>query len=420
MHDEEPAGRVGGRRGTTNTAKEKETGSGGEGVLPRALRWLRRAFHHSGHERHTLLLAAKSVVAATLAWFIAYDVMGARSPAFAPFSAVLVMQTTVYQSVVQSLRYVGAVVVGVAVQAALGFIAGPDLLTFVLVAIIALAIARWPVLGSQGSQVPTAAFFAFSTYVAAADSADRIGQLAQIVALVAIGCVVGTLVHIVLVPPLRHRSAEDSIHTLAHTLRALLSDMVPELREGAPQQESAAQWRRRAARTDRLIDEARAGLRTAQESVHLNPRGRLRGHRRHVSFDGYSAVLEALVRTLYQVASLTRSLDQWYGDSEGSVVEGDDRPFLRRYADFLDALAALTDVLGELDEDRLPEQAEQLCGLAEKAQECRRALSEEASRQGLPLADPAHPYGVLVVEATRLMEECQNCCDVLQGWAREE
>ncbi|MFJ2738469.1 aromatic acid exporter family protein [Streptomyces sp. NPDC087440] len=386
----------------------------------RVCRWVRRAFRYSGHERHTLLLAAKSVVAATLSWFVAHDVLGARSPAFAPFSAVLVMQTTVYQSVVQSLRYVGAVVAGVLVQAALGFVAGPDLLTFVLVTVVSLAIARWPVLGAQGSQVPTAAFFAFSTYVAAADGADRLGQLGQIVALVVLGCVIGTVVHITVVPPLRHRSAEDSIHTLAHALRTLLADMVPELREGAPERESAAQWRRRADRTGQLIDEARAGLRTARESVALNPRGRLRGHRGHVSFDGYTAVLEALVRTLYQVASLTRSLDQWYGDGEDDVVEGDYRPFLRRYADFLDSLVALGEVLGELDEDRLAAQAEQLCGLAQKAQEHRRALAEEASRQGLPLADPAHPYGVLVVEATRLMEECQNCCDVLQDWARED
>ena len=41
-------------------------------------------------------------------------------------------------------------------------------------------------------------------------------------------------------------------------------------------------------------------------------------------------------------------------------------------------------------------------------------MSEQAEQDGLPLADPARPYGVLVVEATRLMEEFQHTSDVLQ------
>ncbi|MFI9256154.1 hypothetical protein ACIGT4_00315 [Streptomyces sioyaensis] len=39
----------------------------------------------------------------------------AQSPAFAPFSAVLIMQMTVYRSLLDSSRYVAAVVAGVAV-----------------------------------------------------------------------------------------------------------------------------------------------------------------------------------------------------------------------------------------------------------------------------------------------------------------
>ncbi|MFI1741761.1 hypothetical protein [Streptomyces sioyaensis] len=66
------------------------------------------------------------------------------------------------------------------------------------------------------------------------------------------------------------------------------------------------------------------------------------------------------------------------------------------------------------DEDRLHEQAPQLCRLADQAQQCRRRVAEQAEREAPPLADPARPYGVLVIEATRLMEEFQYTCDVLQ------
>jgi uncharacterized membrane protein YgaE (UPF0421/DUF939 family) len=362
-----------------------------------------------------VLLIVKSALAATLSWFVAHDLMHAQSPAFAPFSAVLVMQATVYRSLVQSLRYVGAVVAGVAVQAVLGLAAGPDLATFALVALITLAVGRWAVLGSQGTQVSTAAFFAFSTYVSAHSNGTRLEQLEQIVLLVLVGCAIGTAVHITVVPPMRYRNAEYGIRSLAHTLRDLLGDMAPVLREGAPDEDSTAGWRRRADRTDALVSGARSSLRTAEESIHFNPRRYLPGHRAHNSFQGYEIVLEALVRTLYQMASLTRSLDRWHGEESGYEYH----PFLRSYADFLDALGSCAGVLSELDETRLPSQAKELCRLADEAKQRRQELAQEAVDRGLPLADPSHPYGVLVVEATRLMEECQNCCDALRSWAEE-
>ncbi|WP_371793705.1 FUSC family protein [Streptomyces sp. NBC_01471] len=145
-----------------------------QGRSARVGQWLRRAAGSDGHERHTLELIGKSTLAATISWLIAYDVMHAVSPAFAPFSAILIMQVTVYQSVTQALRYVGAVSAGVALQAALGLLAGPDLLTFALVALVALSIGRWRPLGPQGPQVATAALFAFSAYVSASSSGQAL------------------------------------------------------------------------------------------------------------------------------------------------------------------------------------------------------------------------------------------------------
>ncbi len=383
-----------------------------QGRLARAAQWWRRAWGSEGHERHTVLLIGKSTVAATLAWVLSYNVLNAQSPAFAPFSAVLIMQVTVYQSLLQSSRYVGAVAVGVAVQAALGFLGGPDLLTFALVALVALTIGRWPALGSQGSQVATAAFFAFSTYISATSDLDKITQLGQIILLVLIGCSVGVLVNVTVFPPLRLRGAEHGIRSLAHALCDLVGDMYPALREGELDEDSTGHWRERADQTGELITQARTGLRTAQESIHYNPRRLLRRHRGRTSFQGYGAVLEALERTLYQVASLTRSLDQC------SKAEQEDhhnyRSFLNCYADFVESISEITRVFAALDEDKLNEQAPQLCRLADEAQKCRRRVSEQAEKDGLPLADPARPYGVLVIEATRLMEEFQYTCDVLQ------
>ncbi|GFE13346.1 hypothetical protein Sgleb_13930 [Streptomyces glebosus] len=386
---------------------------GEEGRLIRVGEWWKRALGSEGYERHTVLLIGKSTLAATIAWFISHHLLNAQSPAFAPFSAVLIMQVTVYQSLLQSMRYVGAVGAGVAVQAGLGFLTGPGLLTFLLVALVALTIGRWPTLGAQGSQVTTAAFFAFSTYVSATSDREKVTQLGQIILLVLIGCAIGILVNVSVVPPLRYRSAEHGIRTLAHALRDLVSDIYPALREHDVDEERTGQWRDRAARTEGLIIQARSGLRTARESLHYNPRRLFRRHRGRTSFEGYGAVLEALERVLYQVASLTRSLDQWAGNEDGYHYG----PFLERYADFLGSVSEITQVLAALDEDNLINQSAQLRRLADQAQQCRRRMAEQAAHEGLPLADPARPYGVLVIEAARLMEDFQYACDVLQHHA---
>lgn len=290
-----------------------------QGWFDRARQWWQRARDVPGYERHALLLVLKGTLAATLAWVVSYYALDAPSSAFAPFSAVLIMQVTVYQSLLQSLRYLAAVAAGVAMVAGLGFLGGPDLLTFVLVAVVGLSIGRRPALGAQGSQVATAAFFAFSTYASATSATEKLSQLGQIILLVLIGCGIGVVVNVTVAPPMRYRSAEYGIRSLSTALVELMSDMYPVLREGELDEERCRRWRRRAEQTGGLITQARDGFRTAEESLYYNPRRLLRRHRGRASFEGYGAVLEALERSLYQVASLTRSLHQWHEEEGGQA-----------------------------------------------------------------------------------------------------
>lgn len=375
--------------------------------------WAARAWGSSGHERHTVLLVAKSVLAATLSWWIAHDLMNAASPAFASFSAVLTMDVTLQRSVWETLRYIAAVVVGVAVQAAIGFTAGPELFAFAVVAVIALSLGQWTALGEQRSQVATAAFFAFSTYTAAATNADRAHQLGQIVLLVLIGCGVGLVVNLCIAPPLRYRSAEQGLHALAAEMASLLDDMADGLCSGDVDAERAEQWRRAGERVQEAVGQARAGLSTAENSLPFNPRRLLPAHRGYLSFGRYRKALDALERAVYQLGSLTRSLGRWR-ETEDTYTYA---PALEVYADFAASLRDIAHVIAELDTDTLAEQAEQMCALATTAQEALRKVLDVAQEYGLPLADASRPYGVLIVEATRLMEEFQNTCDVLQDTA---
>lgn len=360
-----------------------------------------------------LELVGKSTLAASASWYMAHDLVAAQMPAFAPFSAVLIMQVTVYQSMLQALRYLAAVCAGVFGQAGLGIVAGPGLITFVLVALITLAIGRWRHLGAQGTEVATAAFFAFSTYSASAGMRQSVEQLGQIILLVAIGCTIGVAVNLLLWPPMRYRSAETGIHTLAEDLSGLLADIHPALREHGVDKERAQQWRKRAAEIAWLVSQARAALHTAVESQHYNPRRLLPGNSRHKDFSGYRDVIDALERVTHQLASLTRTLHQWPQDEEGNECN----TFLRDYADLLEAFAQFTRPFCEVDEDRLSRQAEELCEAATTVQDTRERLVDRARNSSLALNDPSRPYGILLAEATRLTEEAEHSCNALHHTA---
>ncbi|OEU86938.1 hypothetical protein DB35_25470 [Streptomyces abyssalis] len=382
-----------------------------QGPAARASQWLRRARHANGQERHTLTLIAKCTLVASISWVIAHVVMRAQMPAFAPFSAVLIMQITAYKSVLQALRYVVAVTVGVSLQGFFGAVAGPNLVSFVLVALVAVTIGRWGRLGEQGPQVATAAFFAFSTYAAAASQSQGLKELGQIVLLVLIGCGVGVVVNVLVLPPMRYRSAEHGIHALGRSLSDLASDICAALREGEWDKERTEHWRRRAKQLGPMAAQAQASVRTAWESTFYHPRRLLRRHRGSTSFTAYQQLADALERVTHQMASMTRSFDQWHEAGENR----DHREFMERYGDFLACFADIAGIFGRLDEDRLTGQLRELRAADEEARGARDRLADAAENgSSLPLSDPSRPFGILLAEAVRLLDEVEHTCQVME------
>ncbi|MGI5120836.1 aromatic acid exporter family protein [Marinactinospora thermotolerans] len=372
-----------------------------ESRIGRLFARFRRARGYGGHERETVLIVLKCALAACVAWVIADTVVKADSPAFAPFSAVLMVQVTVYQSVVQSLRYVLAVTLGVVVQAVLGFLLGTHLWTFTLVALVALTISRWRRLGPQGPQVATAAFFAYSSFATVTTTYDQVTRLTEIVVLVLVGCGLGVAVNLLVLPPMRYRSAEYGITTLARAMDDLLGDMAPGLREGVPGEDRTGDWWRRARRIEGLVPQALAAVEGAQESVRFNPRRLLQRHR-GASFHGYRDVVEALGRITEQLTSLTRGL--YY--ATGTAAEDQPYPdFLAEYGDFLEGIGGATQELTELTGQRLAEQVDRLREHLDTAGEGYDRLAATVRRTSLDPAEISHAYGILLVDAARLLEE---------------
>src|SRR5690606_38839092 len=283
--DERYEGFGGGGEMPESSEGDREPPAGQGGFLGRAGHLLRRLRRPRSRERAEAVLVGKCTVAAGVSWFIASDLMQAMSPAFAPFTAVMMVQATVYRSIAASWRYIAAVTAGVVVQGALGFLAGPAFTTFLLVALVALTLSRWPALGEQRTYVATAAFFAFSQFTMATDAAGRLQGLVEIVLLVLVGCLVGVAVNLLLLPPLRYRSADEGVAVLASSVADLLQEMGGALQAGDAGTGDAHRWRRRANGLADMVSQARSGVETARESMRLNPLFLLRRRRDRTSVE---------------------------------------------------------------------------------------------------------------------------------------
>ena len=152
------------RSGATELAS-RHPSQDGNGLRAQLAGRARQVLGWFGLGGDTLLVIIKCVLAAGISWYLANNLLQMSSPTFAPFSAVLLVHSTVAQSVAHAGRYVLAMIGGVALAGVLSPLLGPGVATFAALVLLALFIGRWQRLGSQGPQVAVAAMFAYQSMV---------------------------------------------------------------------------------------------------------------------------------------------------------------------------------------------------------------------------------------------------------------
>ncbi|WP_306367803.1 aromatic acid exporter family protein [Nocardiopsis sp. CC223A] len=385
-----------------------------ERLPARAARRTRRILTPGTQERDTALVILKAALAATLAWLVSFGLIKATTPAFAPFAALMMIETTLYRSLLRSLRMLGAVLLGIALTTVLAILAGPGYAVFALAALAALLIGRWRRLGDQGTQVATAAFFAFSVFVSLNGAQEVVAQAAEIFAVVLVGAAIGVAVNLLLLPPLRLRGAAAAVASLAGGLRRLCQDMGEAMHEGRPDPDTAQRW---GARTDELLRsarQAREATGTAQESTFYNPRRLLHTDRLRVR--DHDRLIDALERAAHQAASIARSL------SRADPDDGDTGPaMMARCADLLLTAADAWHVLEGWEDTGSPSwnpPVQEFHAAVERTDRAEQELEAHCRGDGgPPLDDPALPYGVLLVESVRLLDELRAVDEVLTASA---
>lgn len=348
-----------------------------------------------------MLLIVKSALAASAAWALAQDVLGAPSATFAPFSALLMVQVTISQSLAQSLRYAGAVLLGVVLTGLLVPLMGPTIAAFAVLMLAGLVIGRWRRLGSQGSQVAVAALFAYASFSQSSSTSSSVAQLASIAGLVVMGCALGVLVNLVIAPPMRLRSGAHVVGSLSHSTCDLLTDVSENLRHRMPDRDRVGEWSSRAAQMPQLAEQARSVVEHAAESMKFNPR---RLWMRHSSdFSGHRYTLCALERASEQLISMCRSLR--HNKAEDRAITEAEHEFARGLADVLAAGADAGRVLGEIHSVADLEHASDLDAPVERGRRAVEALSRHADDHDLDQGYDGPIYTGLLTDARRLIEE---------------
>ncbi|MFI8966437.1 aromatic acid exporter family protein [Streptomyces sp. NPDC053493] len=206
----------------------------------------------------------RSTAAATISYVVALWLSSEPAPLTAPLTALLVVQVTLYSTLTTSLRRVNSVVVGVLIAIGFSVIVGLSWWSLALVILASLVVGRFVKVEEFIPEVAISAMLVLGVTQVAHTAWDRVLETL-------IGAVVGMLFNLVLAPPVWVDTAGSSIEDLARRMRRLLLDVAEEF-TGAPAVERAAARLHEARRLDNDVAEVDGALRTAEDSLRLNPR----------------------------------------------------------------------------------------------------------------------------------------------------
>ncbi|MFC8792512.1 FUSC family protein [Streptomyces cinereoruber] len=384
----------------------------------RAVDWCRRRWHTTrtsledavrgpGEARDGVLLLGKGAAAATVAWCLSSWLLPTNVTAFAPFTALLALQATVYRSLWDSAQYLGAMAIGTAVAAGFGSTVGVHAWTLCVLVFVALAVARLPLLGEQSVQVPVVALFAF------AGGGGQVDYIGPLVASAAIGVCCGLAAHFAFAPSPHTATARRRVEELTARAQTLLRDLARTAeRKTAGEDVGEEDWPRRCEELAAQAADARSLLEREQENTRLNPRRPWNSAQ--ASLQRCHETIGMIERIGTHVRSIARALTYEPRTPEPSgprrsfeaSVSAD---FAASYAELLHATAEglehLAPPQGPNDPDRLRRRVE--------AAERRYEEVVATTRSDRPEQEGEWPvHGTVLVEAARILEEIRHTSDL--------
>ncbi|MFD3542632.1 aromatic acid exporter family protein [Streptomyces sp. NPDC058662] len=362
--------------------------------------YLRRAVRSEGRERDDLILGAKTVVAAMTAWTLARYLLPPAVSTFAPFAALLALQSTVYRSVRECAQYALAMAAGATLAATLAAVAGIHGWTFGILTLSALVVGRIQRFGEQGTQVAVVGFFAFSS------GQGEIDYVGHLVASVGIGALCGLAAHLVLAPARHTVHRQQAVAELYTTMGRRLDGLAGTLEASDPDRDHTSHWRRDGRLLASECERLRHGIETEIENGRLNPRRSIDGAER--ALPRAREAVAVAERSTDHLRSMTRTLDHALA---GRELDGLSPAFRTGLGSVLRAAARAMREIGRptrTDPGRLDELIDAAAEELDKVQRADRAAAAASP-------DVHAVQGTLLTDAGRLLADLRSGGRTLAG-----
>ena len=288
----------------------------------------RAAWRGPGRERDLVVQSLKASAAAILAWLVAGVWMGDPMALMAPWVAVVLVQATVYSSLMQAARQLAAICCGTVLAAVALAVTGSTLGAVALSVPPLVLLANWPRFGDQGIYGATTALFTLATGAAEASAVGhRVGQAA-------LGAVIGLAVNAFVLPPIHLRDVRENLAALAREAGDVLHRVAGDLREG---EWDVHGWSHGSARLEHRLQALRSARGWSRESLRLTAVP-LRAVRRPPAPTPPEQEDERWSRVTGHIRALTRTL---------AVAADDDRAPTAPSVPVLDAYARLLELISD-------------------------------------------------------------------------
>lgn len=227
------------------------------------VRAARSAVHGPGRERDLVVQSLKAAAAALLAWVIARNWLGDPMALMAPWVAVVLVQATVYSSLLQAAQQFAAICLGALLASGAQALTGDTTAALALCLPVLILLGNWRRFGAQGVYAATTALFTLSAGpVTASAVVHRLGQAA-------LGAVIGVAVNALVLPPIHLRNVRENLAALAHETGDVLHAAGGHLRDDEWDAPTAARWSRTALGLQQRLDGLRSARRWSEESLRL-------------------------------------------------------------------------------------------------------------------------------------------------------
>lgn len=308
--------------------------------LPERLARLRPLFRRG---RIPGIRTAKTTLAAVVSFSVARALNTSEAPVLAPLTALLVVQLTLYETVLSGLDRVGSVLAGVLVAVGVAEVVGLTWWSLGIVVALSLVLGRILRLGANLLEVPISAMIVLALGGSATLALGRVYETL-------IGAVVGVAANLAIAPPLYVQPAEDALAELAERMSTFLIGLADRLRQGWSR-DAADRWLNRARELGAEVARADLTLSRAEDSARFNPRG----HHARLAQPRLRIGLNGLEQVYVSLRSLCRALlDRTYFMPPGQEDAAYGDEVRRELADVLAATARAVDHVGEYAASALP------------------------------------------------------------------